>query len=94
MSKLTIKTLAKELGLSIATVSKALKDSHEISTETKKKVLAIKLEDVYFYFYTPTIFIETLKIIQAKVLNSLLHRMSKHTALSQFLKTSMAIFGI
>jgi LacI family transcriptional regulator len=41
MSKLTIKTLAKELGLSIATVSKALKDSHEISTETKKKVLAM-----------------------------------------------------
>lgn len=41
MSKLTIKTLAKELGLSIATVSKALKDSHEISSETKKKVLAM-----------------------------------------------------
>lgn len=41
MSKLTIKTLAKELGLSIATVSKALKDSHEISAETKKKVLAM-----------------------------------------------------
>lgn len=41
MSKITIKTLAKELGLSIATVSKALKDSHEISSETKKKVLAM-----------------------------------------------------
>ena len=42
MSKITIKTLAKELGLSIATVSKALKDSHEISSETKKKVLAME----------------------------------------------------
>ncbi len=41
MSKITIKTLAKELGLSIASVSKALKDSHEISSETKKKVLAM-----------------------------------------------------
>jgi LacI family transcriptional regulator len=44
MSKLTIKTLAKQLGLSIATVSKALKDSHEISAETKKKVMALASE--------------------------------------------------
>jgi len=44
MSKLTIKTLAKQLGLSIATVSKALKDSHEISAETKKKVMALANE--------------------------------------------------
>lgn len=33
--------LAKELGLSIATVSKALRDSHEISSDTKNKVLAL-----------------------------------------------------
>ena len=32
--------LAKELNLSISTVSKALRDSHEISISTKKKVLA------------------------------------------------------
>ncbi len=44
MSKLTIKTLAKQLGLSIATVSKAMKDSHEISAETKKKVMALATE--------------------------------------------------
>lgn len=44
MSKLTIKTLAKQLGLSIATVSKAMKDSHEISAETKKKVMALAEE--------------------------------------------------
>ncbi|NCU02519.1 MAG: LacI family transcriptional regulator [Chitinophagaceae bacterium] len=41
MSRITIKTLAKQLGLSIATVSKALKDSHEISADTKSKVLAL-----------------------------------------------------
>lgn len=40
MSKLTIKLLAKELGLAVSTVSKALRDSHEISAETKAKVLA------------------------------------------------------
>jgi LacI family transcriptional regulator len=41
MSNTTIKILAKELNLSIATVSKALRDSHEISSDTKKKVLAV-----------------------------------------------------
>lgn len=39
MSKLTIKLLAKELGLAVSTVSKALRDSHEISADTKAKVL-------------------------------------------------------
>ena len=31
-----IKDLASDLNLSVATISKALKDSHEISPETKK----------------------------------------------------------
>ncbi|ATP57780.1 LacI family transcriptional regulator [Pedobacter ginsengisoli] len=42
----TVKTLARELNISIATVSKALNDSYEISLETKQKVwdLAKKLK--------------------------------------------------
>jgi LacI family transcriptional regulator len=36
-----IKDLAKELNLSVATISKALKDSHEISPETKRRVLEL-----------------------------------------------------
>lgn len=36
---ITIKDIAKALGLSTSTVSRALRDSHEISTETKKLVL-------------------------------------------------------
>ena len=36
-----IKDLAKELKLSVATISKALKDSHEISPETKQRVLEL-----------------------------------------------------
>jgi LacI family transcriptional regulator len=36
---MTIKKLAKELGLSFSTVSKALRDSHEISDKTKQMVL-------------------------------------------------------
>ena len=35
----TIKHIAQELGLSTSTVSRALRDSHEISQATKKMVL-------------------------------------------------------
>ena len=38
--KNTLKQIAKELDVSISTVSKALKDSHEISEDTKQKIKA------------------------------------------------------
>lgn len=38
--KITLKYIAKELNVSISTVSKALKDSYEISEETKSKIQA------------------------------------------------------
>jgi LacI family transcriptional regulator len=41
MSKVNIKVLAEQLQLSVSTISKALRDSHEISDETKKKVLEL-----------------------------------------------------
>ena len=40
MSKVNLKDLAKALNISVSTVSKALRDSYEISDETKKKVIA------------------------------------------------------
>ncbi len=43
----TIKTLASRLNVSIATVSKALKDSHEISLATKQKICALAKELKY-----------------------------------------------
>ncbi|WP_162054712.1 LacI family DNA-binding transcriptional regulator [Pontibacter pamirensis] len=51
MEKVNIKYLAEELNLSISTVSRALRDSYEISTETKKRVveLAKKLDYVPNY---------------------------------------------
>lgn len=57
MSQVNIQLLAKELGLSIGTVSKALRDSHEISIETKKLVsdLAQKLH------YTPNPYASSLR---------------------------------
>lgn len=41
MNKIDIKYLAKELNLAISTVSRALRDSHEISAKTKEKVFAL-----------------------------------------------------
>jgi LacI family transcriptional regulator, galactose operon repressor len=47
--KITIKDIAKELGVSTSTVSKALKDSYEISESTKKRIKAF----ADFYHYKP-----------------------------------------
>ena len=44
MSKVNLKDLAKRLNISVSSVSKALRDSHEIAEETKKKVRALALE--------------------------------------------------
>ncbi len=41
MSNTNLKKLSEELGLSISSVSKALRDSYEISAATKKRVLAM-----------------------------------------------------
>ncbi|MBC7937622.1 MAG: LacI family DNA-binding transcriptional regulator [Rhizobacter sp.] len=40
-NNITIKTLAKELNVSIATVSKALKDRHDIGVATKQRVVEL-----------------------------------------------------
>ena len=43
MSNITLKTLAKRTGLSVTTVSRALKDGPEININTKKRVNAFSL---------------------------------------------------
>jgi len=60
----TIKDLAKELNLSVATISKALKDSHEISPETKQRVfeLAKKVN------YTPNPYASSLRKRSSKTI--------------------------
>ncbi|MCB0474083.1 MAG: LacI family DNA-binding transcriptional regulator [Flavobacteriaceae bacterium] len=47
--KITIKDIAKELDVSVSTVSKSLKDSHEISKETKDRIKAFAA----FHNYKP-----------------------------------------
>lgn len=47
MKRITIKNIAKALGYSIGTVSKALSDSHEISSVTKVKIQQFANENGY-----------------------------------------------
>lgn len=47
--KLTIKDIARELDVSVSTVSKALKDSHEISIQTRERIKAF----AKFHNYKP-----------------------------------------
>ncbi len=47
--RITLKKIAKEFGVSISTVSKALKDSHEISEEVRERIQAF----ADFYNYKP-----------------------------------------
>ena len=54
---MNIKILAEQLHLSVSTVSKALNDSHEISTETKKKVLELATQ----LKYTPNPYASSLR---------------------------------
>ena len=63
-----IKDLASQLNLSVATISKALKDSHEISPETKQKVLALakKLN------YTPNPYASSLRNRSSKTITVVL----------------------
>ena len=44
MENMNLKKLAKELNLSPSTVSRALRDSHEISQETKDRVKALAIK--------------------------------------------------
>lgn len=57
MSEINIRRLAKELNLSISTISKALNDSYEISIKTKKKVLELAAK----LHYTPNPYASSLR---------------------------------
>jgi LacI family transcriptional regulator len=64
MGNVTIRILARELQLSAATVSKALADSHEISSSTKKRVL----EMAAALNYTPNPYASSLRRKKSKTI--------------------------
>lgn len=72
--KITIKTIAKELGVSASTVSKALKDSHEISTETKERIQAF----ANHYNYKPNNLALQLRNQKTKVIGVILPKIVHH----------------
>lgn len=69
MSKrITLKEIAKEFSVSIATVSKALKDSHDIGRETRKKIQEFAEEKGY----KPNVFALGLKRNKTKTIGLIL----------------------
>lgn len=72
--KVTIKTIAKELGVSTSTVSKALRDSYEISEETKKTIKAY----ADMYNYRPNKLALQLRNQKTKVIGVILPKIVHH----------------
>jgi LacI family transcriptional regulator len=72
--KITIKTIAKELGVSSSTVSKALKDSHEIGKETKERIQAY----ADHYNYKPNHLALQLRNQKTKVIGVILPKIVHH----------------
>ncbi|TCI94937.1 LacI family DNA-binding transcriptional regulator [Tenacibaculum sp. M341] len=72
--KITIKIIAKELGVSTSTVSKALRDSHEISQETKERIKAY----ANHYNYRPNNLALQLRNQKTKVIGIILPKIVHH----------------
>jgi len=74
MQKLTLKKIAKELDVSISTVSKSLKDSTEIGEETKQKIQAF----AKLYNYRPNNIALSLKNQKTKTLGIIVPEIVHH----------------
>lgn len=72
--KITIKIISKELGVSTSTVSKALRDSHEISQETKDRIKAY----ADYYNYRPNNLALQLRNQKTKVIGIVLPKIVHH----------------
>lgn len=72
--KITIKIIAKELGVATSTVSKALRDSHEISQETKDRIKAY----ADHYNYRPNNLALQLRNQKTKVIGIVLPQIVHH----------------
>ena len=72
--KITLKQIAKELDVSISTVSKSLRNSPEIGEETKQKVQAF----AKFYHYTPNNIALSLKNRKTKTIGIIIPEIVHH----------------
>jgi LacI family transcriptional regulator len=74
MTEVTIYDLAKELNVSIATVSRALKDDPAVTAKTKKRVLALAEKRGYRYNY----FASSLRKKKTLTIGVLMHELNSH----------------
>lgn len=74
MKKLTLKQIAKELDVSVSTVSKALRDSTEISEETREKIKAF----AKLYNYKPNNIALSLKNRKTKTIGVIIPEIIHH----------------
>lgn len=72
--KITLKQIAKELDVSISTVSKSLRNSHEIGEETRLKVQAF----AKFYHYKPNNIALSLKNRKTKTIGIIIPEIVHH----------------
>ena len=73
-AKITLKKIAKEFDVSISTVSKALKDSHEISEEVKKRIQAF----AKYYHYKPNSLALNLRNQKTKTIGVIIPQIVHH----------------
>jgi LacI family transcriptional regulator len=72
--QVTMKEIAKKLGVSVSTVSRALKDSPELHTETKKRIVEMAKSMNYQY----NLLAQSLRISKTKVLGVIVPELTSH----------------
>ncbi|OJU27090.1 MAG: LacI family transcriptional regulator [Sphingobacteriales bacterium 41-5] len=78
MDSVNLKKLSSILGLSVSTVSKALRDSYEISEETKERVKKIAKA----YNYQPNIYASSLRKAKSKTIAVIVPRIANNFFIS------------
>ena len=72
--QVTMKEIAKKLGVSVSTVSRALQDSPELHPETKRKIVEAAKE----MNYRPNLLAQSLRISRSKTLGVLVPEITSH----------------
>lgn len=72
--QITMKEIAKKLGVSVSTISRALKDSPELHPETKRKIV----EMAKAMNYHPNLLAQSLRISRSKTLGVIVPEITSH----------------
>lgn len=72
--QVTMKEIAKKLGVSVSTISRALQDSPELHPDTKKRIVAMAKE----MNYQPNLLAQSLRISRTKILGVIVPEITSH----------------